>query len=57
MSIMAFGTGIAIALGNFNAGWQGVWLEPVPRPWRSQALAAARPAWGTVPVTKTVWED
>lgn len=57
MNIMAFGTGIRVELGYFNAGWSGMWLEAAPRTaWRSQ-LQVARPAWVYVPTVTTNWEE
>lgn len=57
MNIMAFGTGIRVELGYFNAGWIGMVLSASPIPWRPPLSTVARPVWASVAVTKTQWEE
>lgn len=57
-SILAFGTGIPLQLGQFDAGWWGVPERPVAIVrWRQLTQRPLRLSWQPVPRPKTEWEE
>ena len=55
MTVTAFGLGMQVVLGDFDAGWVGERVAPQPVTWRPAPRPQPR-RWSSPAATETEWE-